>query len=79
MYFYPGKTRKERIMNRARALLLFLPPLLLLVAAAALSMGEGRRAPLARATPEPSTPEASTAVNHAGGTTTTVYTVYPSY
>ena len=65
-------------MNRARALLLFLPPLLL-VAAAALSLREGRPAPLARATPEPSTPETSTAVNRAGGATTTVHTVYPSY
>jgi hypothetical protein len=79
MYFYPGKTRKERIMNRARALLLFLPPLLLLVAAAALSLRENRPALLPRATPEPFTPETSTAVNHAGGTTTTVYTVYPRY
>ena len=66
-------------MNRARALLLFLPPLLLLVAAAALALREGRPAPLARATPEPSAPETSTAVDHAGGTTTTAYTAYASY
>jgi hypothetical protein len=79
MYFYPGKTRKERMINRARALLLFLPPLLL-VAAAAIALRENRpAAPLARATHEPSTPEISTVVNHAGGTTTTVYTVYPTY
>jgi hypothetical protein len=79
MYFYPGKTREERMANRARALLLFLPPMLL-VAAAVMPFDKARPiVPPVRATYEPSAPEFSTGVSHAGGTTTTVYTVYPTY
>jgi hypothetical protein len=59
MYFYPGKTRKERMVNRARALFLFLPPLLL-VAVAAIALRENTTAPLVGVTHEPSTPEIST-------------------
>lgn len=78
MYFHPANTRKEQMLNRMKAALFFLPPLALV--ASLFVFGNSRPvAPVASATPIPPADEVSAAFTHAGGVTTTVYTVYPTY